>query len=154
MSGKDVRETVGLLAGVAGLVFVVVEMRQNTKAIQAQTRDSITEKQMMFAGWIGTNSEVASLFSRGNAEGLGGLAEDGELIQYIILVAGDMREWENSYYQYEQGLFTTEEFEARSGRWRIEMRARGYRDVWAGNRELFAPGFRAEIDRIVDDLAP
>jgi hypothetical protein len=36
------------LSVVVGIVFLAVEMRQNTAAIQAQTRDSITEKQMEF----------------------------------------------------------------------------------------------------------
>ncbi len=34
------------LAVVAGVIFLGAEMRQNTEAIRAQTRDSITEKQM------------------------------------------------------------------------------------------------------------
>ena len=33
------------LSVVVGIVFLAAEMRQNTQAIQAQTRDSITEKQ-------------------------------------------------------------------------------------------------------------
>ena len=43
------------------------ELQQNTQAIQAQTRYSITEKQMEFAGWFGTNMESADVYVRGNA---------------------------------------------------------------------------------------
>ena len=39
------------LAVIAGIVFLGVEIQQNTRAIENQTRDSITEKQMMFSGW-------------------------------------------------------------------------------------------------------
>ena len=35
-----------------GIIFLAVEIRQNTQAIQAETRDSITEKQMEHMGWV------------------------------------------------------------------------------------------------------
>ena len=44
---------------IAGIVFLAAEMRQNTQAIEAQTRDAITEKQMTYLGWIATNRDLA-----------------------------------------------------------------------------------------------
>ena len=41
MSGKDIRETVGLLLVVASMVFVGLEIRQNSEATQAETRQAI-----------------------------------------------------------------------------------------------------------------
>ncbi len=35
------------LSVVVGIIFLAVELRQNTQAIEAQTRDSLTEKQML-----------------------------------------------------------------------------------------------------------
>ena len=63
-----------------------------------------------------------------------------------------LREWENSRYQYERGLFTPEEFEARLVRWQVTMTQPGFREVWEGSREFYAPSFRAEIDRIVAEV--
>ncbi len=68
---------------------------------------------------------------------------------YTFPVLGILREYENSQYQYEQGLFTSAEFEARLASWRRGMQNQGWRQVWAGSREQYAPSFRAEIDRIV-----
>jgi hypothetical protein len=139
------------LSVVAGIVFLAAEMRQNTQAIQAQTRDSITEKQMTWAGWIGTNRESADVYTRGNA-GLDPFDEPGEATMYTLLVGGMVREWENSHYQYQRGLFTPDEFQARTVRWQRAMRLQGYRDYWVANRDAFAPSFRAEIDRIVAEV--
>ena len=44
MSGKAVRETMGFLAVAAGLAFVVVEMRNNTNAVQAQTYQALMQE--------------------------------------------------------------------------------------------------------------
>ena len=68
---------------------------------------------------------------------------------YTFLVHGILREFEDSHYQYERGLFTEEEYLARTVRWRVNMARPGWRDVWANQGETYAPSFRAEIDRIV-----
>ena len=135
---------------VVGIIFLGVEIQQNTQAIQAQTRDSITEKQMTWAGWMGTSLESADVFVRGNA-GPDQL-EGAERQMYSMLVGGLFREWENSRYQFERGLFTPEEYEARVQRWRINLRNPGFQERWANGRETFAPSFRAEIDRIVAEV--
>jgi hypothetical protein len=136
------------LSVVAGIAFLAVELHQNTQAIHGQTRDSITEKQMTYYGWIGLDRDAADVFQRGNTAGISGL-EGAEQQMYRMLVAGILREFENSHYQYEQGLFDSGEFRARVVRWERMMRFQGWRDAWEDERETFAPAFRAEIDRIV-----
>ena len=72
---------------------------------------------------------------------------------YTFLVHGMLREHENSHYQFQRGLFNTEDFEARTARFQTNFtRFQGWRDVWAANRDYFAPSFRAEIDRIVSEV--
>jgi len=138
------------LSVVVGIVFLAVELRQNTRIGQAQIRDAMTDKQMTFAGWLGQNRDAADVFRRGE-EGMDQL-DATERVMYTFIVAGLIREWENSHYQNEHGLFTTEEFEARRARWRRSMERPGYRDYWAANREAFAPRFRADIDNIVEEI--
>ena len=103
------------LSVVVGIVFLAAEMRQNTQAIQAQTRDSITEKQMEYYGWLATTPDLAELYERGNDRGI---EEFPMASSYRFLVLGLLREFENSHYQYERGLFTPGEFEARVNTWR------------------------------------
>ena len=146
-------EIVANLAVIAGIVFLAMEIRQNTQAIRAQTRDSVTAKQMEYYGWVATNPELARVLAKGNSLGLSGLdTELGERHMYTYGVQGILREYENSYYQYEEGLFTTEEFEVRLDRWKTGMATKGWQEVWAGARLAFAPRFRAEIDRIVAEV--
>ena len=137
---------------VIGIIFLAVELRQNTQAIQAQTRDSITEKQMTYLGWQATSPELAAVLAKGDSAGYPSLSV-AEAHQWRGYVGGQMREWENSFYQYEQGLFTADELEARRERWRSGMSdfpsSAAYRDFWATIRNGFAPNFRAEIDQIV-----
>jgi len=139
------------LSVVAGIVFLAAEMRQNTQAIQAQTRDSITEKQMEFLLSVGTNPEAADVFRRGNQAG-GFEAGSLDFVMYFNITQANFREWENSHYQYESGLFTSDEFEPRIERWRRSMAFPGFREAWERSRESYSPSFRTEVDRIVAEL--
>jgi hypothetical protein len=143
------------IAVVVGIVFLALELRQNTSMMQAQIRDSMTEKQMEYLGWVANSPALATaeftLWSSGAA------ALDGtQLAQYARFIAAQLREWENSYYQGERGLFTAEEFEARKPVWRGQLARDGigdlFRDRWDNVRGGFAPDFRAEVDAIVAEI--
>jgi len=143
------------LSVVVGIVFLAAEMRQNTEAVQAQTRDSITEKQMEFYGWLATNRDLAEIYS-------GAIVTDARIADLTpadrtmlnSFWQGVLREWENSYYQYAHGLFEEGEYEARIQRWRSGLSLPSVRDIWTRSRDTFAPGFRADVDRIVAEVEP
>lgn len=135
-------------AVILGIVFLGLEIRQNTDMMKSQTRDSISEKQMMFSEWVATESELAEAISKANS---GQEMSPTEGVQYAYFLAGVWREWENSYYQFQQGLFDRDEFEPRMNRWHDMMRTVLVRDSWAATRMNYSPGFREEVDLIVSD---
>ena len=153
---SKLNERLTLIANISvvlGIIFLAVELRQNTQAIQAQTRDSLTEKQMQYMLSIAANPELAEVWIQGTVEGESVWADSlGAAGMYDTLMQAIFREWENSHYQYERGLFTEDEFQGRLTTWRFSMAGPGYRDVWMRTRERFAPSFRAEIDRIVAEV--
>lgn len=134
------------IAVILGIVFLGLEIRQNTEMMKSQTRDSISEKQMMFSEWVATESELAEAISKANS---GQVMTPAEGVQYAYFLAGVWREWENSYYQFQQGLFERDEFEPRMNRWHDMMRTKLVRDSWVATRMNYSPGFRDEVDLIV-----
>jgi len=148
-SSKNIVESIGIVAIVISLMLVAYEVRQNTLMMRAQTRDSMTEKQMTITEWVSTNEYTAKIAVLGGA----GELEPGspEHFSFVQLVQGFTREWENTFYQYEQGLFDQAEFEARRHLWVDVMRVKGIKDHWSRSKESYSPRFRAEIDRIVAD---
>ncbi len=148
---KDIAELAGMAAIVLSLFLVAYELRQNTLMMRAQTRDSMTTKQMIFSEWFATSRYAADVAIQGR----NGIPETGtaESVSYRFMIHGILREWENSHYQYRQGLFDQVEFEPRKLRWKFNMQSQGYREIWAETRETFSPEFRDEIDRIVEENA-
>jgi hypothetical protein len=137
-------------AVIMGILFLGLEIRQNTEMMKSQTRDAISEKQMMFSEWVATEADLANTIAKVNA---GLPMEPGEAVMHAYFLAGVWREWENSYYQYQQGLFDRNEFEPRLTRWRATMRNQTVRASWAATRQNYSPAFRAQVDAIVESYA-
>ncbi|HJO12610.1 MAG: hypothetical protein QGG67_11325 [Gammaproteobacteria bacterium] len=140
----NVGSAVGVLMGI---VFLGWEVRQNTEMMKSQARDAITEKQMMYSEWVATEPEMAEAVSK-LCDGMDSMTPR-ERIMIGYFLAGVWREWENSYYQYQSGLFEQSKFEPRMGRWQSQMATEATQTQWCGQRQWFAPDFREEVDRIV-----
>ncbi len=135
---------------IAGIVFLAIEIQQNTEMMQSQTRDSITEKQIAVFGWFATDTENNRIRDLGNWLELDD--DSPEAHQYVWMIAGNLRLWENEWYQYQQGLFEPEEFEPRLNIWRRMVNTPGVIRVWeGGQREAFSPEFAALIDSLIED---
>lgn len=135
------------LAVVASIVFLAIQMRHNTRAIEAQTRDSITAKEMEYYGWMATNRDLAEVVTIAFNEGVDSL-DDIQLRMWTGFAVAAIREWENSHYQYRLGLFTAEEYEGRANNMRALMTKAAWRWVWKNEREKFSAAFRADLDAI------
>lgn len=133
---------------VVGIIFLVVEVAQNTRAIESQTRDSITEKQMEYYGWLANNRELAAVAVAATTQGTADF-DPVELRMWMGFANATLREWENSHYQYEHGLFNLEEFEGRLENMRRMINTPGFRSAWDMERGKFAAAFRDLIDGLI-----
>lgn len=140
------------IAVIGGILLVVVQLQQNTRAIQAQTRDSITGKEMDYLELVAANPALAEAMNLGFSSGMDALEPIGQRMLGSHFHAV-FREWEDSQYQYERGLFSTDEYEARRAVWRAWLtQSRGGRETWDISREWYSPGFRAAIDSILAEI--
>ena len=65
MKLSTINESVSIIANIgviASIVFLGLEMRQNTSMIKSQTRDAMTEKQMQFFEALVENEEIADFW--------------------------------------------------------------------------------------------
>lgn len=151
MNFEKLNQWLSLLANIGvllGIIFLAVEMRQNTAMMQAQTRDAITGKQMDFYSQILSTPEITENFIVRS-----GYVDEFELglAQTNNLYRSQLRMWENEWYQYQQGLFDDEEFEPRMNLWRTSLDAQPYVDFWNLIRNTHSPSFREQIDQIIEE---
>ena len=144
-------KTVANFGVIVGIFFLIFEIRLNTIAIQAQTRDSISEKEMQLYGWQATSPELAFVVDkvfRGEAENLTAV-QDQRWFGYVEAV---FREHENALYQFEQGLFNAEDFSGRVNNMRGLIEIAAIREHWLGRRDRYSPSLRTEIERILVEM--
>ena len=147
---KNLDKWVNVATGIGvivGIGFLALEISQNTEMMRSQARDAITEKQMMYSEWVTTEPEMAVALVAAQ-QGLESMSAEHRLM-YIYFLTGNWREWENSYFQFTEGLFDAEEFEPRMLRWRSQMNLPAARAVWSTSRVWYAPEFRTIVDGFV-----
>lgn len=151
MKISAINEGVSLIAniGVIGsIVFLGLEMQQNTEMMQSQTRNSIVENQLSLLERAIDNNDFAKIAFELREDADAYPEDTVEFFQFRLFAISQLRIWENEFYQYQTGLFEASEFEAREKTWRANIIIGSIHKVWATRRDQFAKDFVEYIDRL------
>ena len=153
MKISALNEGVSLIAniGVIGsIVFLGLEMQQNTEMTQSQTRNSIVENQLSVYEKMIENPELFDIADKRSAN-LD--VADAERQQLHVFILSQLRIWENEFYQYQIGLYAAEEFDARKIWWGKIMRRPVNLQTWRVEQETFYPDFRIYMNELLDEIS-
>ena len=139
----------GNLAVLAGIIFLVVEIDQNTNMMRSQTKNAMTENQMSFYALVIENPDMAALLFKGRGTTDTSMYTEEEFNRLSYLFNSQLRMWENEWYQYQIGLFDEEEFVPRMQNWENIFQNEGYRGIWGTVRSYHSEGFREIIDGFI-----
>ena len=137
----------------AGIVFLAVEVSQNTNMMRSQTRDAVAEKQVDYFFTIGSNLETPSIWGKATSGYFGSetVLSPDERTAFFYLFQGVLRIWENEYYQFQSGLFEEPEFIPRTIAWRRFLDAnKGGREVWERVQDAYSPEFVELINGLIE----
>ena len=125
------------------LIFVGLEISQNTSATRGQTR---TELAALNQEWLFliSDPEISEVFGRtwlqNDQEGL----DPAELLQADLLMVANIRRLENVYYQYAEGLVDESALDSYGFQTSSPLFSTVIFSNWwfsQNNRNLFHPGF-------------
>ena len=139
-----IAELVGAAGVVVTLLYLAVQVRQNTKALRAATFQSIIGFATGFAERVAGSGEFATIFETGMAD-LEALNETERLRFHFQLIAL-LRRFENIHYQSRMGLIDDEQWEGLRASLHSIMLRPGSRAWWKVNAQLFNPSFRKFLD--------
>ena len=145
-----VGETVGALAVLVTLVYLAMQIRQNTKSVQAAAVDSANSQVSKIREVIFADADVANMYRRGN-EDPASLSQD-DTIRYRLLIHNIMLALSNSITQASvSGLSESRsEFELPIlGR---VLGTAGGRWFWDTYRHEFEKSFQGLIDDLYLDI--
>ncbi len=150
MSGKAIRETLGFLAVVASMVFVGLEIRQNTAVARAQARQFLTENHREFVLTLATEPDLLAAYTDRFPEG-DGRTEAERQADYAMFVW--LRHLENVFLQVQEGVADETFLMGYGFGGQTNLRSPGFADFWTSRRSRFNPDFVAAFEAEYD-LAP
>jgi hypothetical protein len=146
----DLGELIGGIAVVASLVYLAIQIRQNTRTVRSSTLHHNTEL------W---SSLFLRLTERETAEayvaGMTGSPDIRALhyTQFFFLCRGMFVAFENQYYQWHHGVLDAQAYAGYERSISTQLLAfRGFRIWWQQNRSVFSPAFVAHVDAMIENV--
>ena len=145
---KDLVEVTGVLAVVISLIFVGMELAQNTAAVRTQTGQSVQidlRDQLDFSQ-IEAQVSTKSPDERTAAEAL-------MRRQYFFRA---MRSYENQWYHFSEGYLDEDLFRGYQQHLRITLGLEDYLERWNARKKMgfFHPGFVEYVDNFLKENPP
>lgn len=142
-------EIVGATAVVVSLLYLAVQVRQNTKVARAATRTALARDQQAAASDLVTGDDMARIF---HAHINGEDVEPHQMIRLQARAYRDFRFWDNAHYQFREGMLSAEEWNGiRENLKQLLLYVKAYRTYWDGERTSYSTRFQEEVDRMLTE---
>ena len=101
-------EFIGAFAVVATLIYLAIQMRQNTNALKLISARSITEELQETFSLLATNQELAEILVKASGESA---LHGAEAVRYYTLTSNLVRVYENAFLQSRAGAMEQAQWE-------------------------------------------
>jgi hypothetical protein len=144
----NIGQLVGALAVVGSLIFVGLQVRQNTRSNQASTL------QLNADYWLSYLATVADPgFSKVYAMGASGKLDQQQFGQFFLLCRATFMGCENQHYQYRLGLLDKDAYAGYQTTIREQIAAfPGIRAMWQLVRHSYSTTFAAFMDEQISAM--
>ena len=143
----DIAEIAGAVAVVVSLVYVAIQLRQNTDSVRSATLQANT------ALWSTLLSGLAEPgIVEAYATGLSGRKDISRLqyTQFFLLCRGVFAAFENQHYQFRTGVLDEETYKGYERAISEQLLAfPGFRIWWEQSRSVFSPAFVTHVDEMI-----
>ena len=145
-----ITEIVGVVAIVVTLVYLAIQVQQNTDAMQSSTWQSTQDAEARFDAMLTQDPVLLDMFLRGIADGIEAL--DTELEQERFLLVGKqlLDLFQTHHYQHELGLISDELWATWVSQFESGIQDQGMRDIVKSRYPYFRPSFADFIDEYVE----
>ena len=139
----------GALVVVISLIYVGIQIKQNTKVARSATRQAITELMIESNKDLVSDPSLADVFIK---DLKGEKLDSVDRLRLLSRAFLALRNWENIHYQYRTGMLTEDEWRG----FRLNLEAifewQTVRTVWKNEKQFYSGAFQKEIDGILKRL--
>lgn len=138
-------QLVGTLGVIASLIFVGVQIRQNTRATRAQVQENMTSGYIAVAQTLAANAKVFAQGISATPESFSALSDEDKLV-YFGVVFAFFKHFENMHSQRERGFIDNESWVAWSEHILMYFNQPGVQLWWSLRKGTFRPSFRKFLE--------
>ncbi len=140
-------EFVGAFAVVATLLYVGLQVRQNTKAVRGAAAHNATQSLQSWYVAIATNPQAAHVFRRGMSDP-SALSEDDAFV-YLMNVHSAMLGYQNVFFLGTEGTLDASLYLAMSATMVAVVPTPGFQWYWKQRADFFTPEFRVFVEELM-----
>jgi hypothetical protein len=144
----NIGELVAAIGVIASLIYLAVQIRQNTQTVRASTVQAISDSAQGRLLAL-QNIENARVWRVGRSEP-SELNEDEQTL-YIFMIHSTVRGYENLYYQHRSGLLDAPQWEGYAKTIKALVKNPGFEYFWQHRRGHFSPEFESFIEESLSD---
>lgn len=143
-------EVVGAVGVILTLGYLAVQIRQNSKNVRSNTRQSVSTVQTDLGVRIAGDPELRRAYRRwvwntGEPEN-----EDEKLLSEM-LIRSTLRMFENQFHHRNEGTFAEEVWNGYESTMIRSFASPYFWEWWKNNRDLYGEGFRKFFDELVTE---
>jgi hypothetical protein len=135
-------ESIGGIAVLITLVYLALQIRQNTRTMRAAAHHSANQLGVQINLAFGTSPEVARVLVNGSA---GAESEPHQKLMFHLMMRANFSGAEAFFIQAREGLLERDMWESRRRSMQRYLRQPGVRSWWERNRDIFSEDFAAEL---------
>ena len=146
----NIGEFIGGIAVIASIIYLAIQIRQNTKLVKSSTLATNTQN------WSSMLVNLASL-DKSDAYMNGMLGKEdispAQFLQFIQIARAMLVSFETQYHQYLEGALDKQIYLGYERACRDQILAfPGFQMVWKITRDGFSPQFAELVDRLIGEL--
>ena len=144
----NIGEFVGAVGVIISLVYLSVQLRQNTKALRASSYQEISHNSRELLELLILDGEMAEIFTRGREGGVEVLTPV-ERVRWHAMLLAIFRHWDNLFYQYRNQMLERELWKSYQHVIRGYMAEVGFQEWWSEQRDGFSMSLQELINGII-----
>ena len=138
-----IAEIVSSIAVVVSLIYVGMQVRQNTRALRATTYNAVTANSISILSAMDSHPEYTEFLVRVQADPAA--ATPAEQMRFHLSMLSGFRHWDNLYYQYRNGMLEAEMWSSYDHTMTAWLEIPSWRDWFARNAGCFSASLQALI---------
>jgi hypothetical protein len=139
-----ISELVGAFAVVITLIYLAIQVRQNTRAIRLDTGHAITEEFRSMFAMMAENKDLAELVHRAASDPAS--ISGADKVRYYGLNGNFVRALENAYIQWTEGALDARHWAGMKRMLTDYAQLPGFREFWPFRKHWFSEDFQQFMD--------